>query len=126
MSGLSTTYRDYIACLNRQDWAGLGRFVQDDVRYNGEKIGLSRYRDMLKGNFREIRDLHFDIQLLVCEPPCVASRLWFDCAPRGRFLGIEVNGRRVCFAENVFYRFSGGKIEEVWSVIDKTAIEAQL
>jgi predicted ester cyclase len=42
------------------------------------------------------------------------------------FLGSAVNGRRVTFAENVFYRFRGGKIEEVWSVIDKAAIEAQL
>jgi predicted ester cyclase len=32
----------------------------------------------------------------------------------------------VSFAENVFYQFRAGKIAEVWSVIDKRAIEAQL
>ncbi len=37
-----------------------------------------------------------------------------------------MNGRRVNFAENVFYRFEGGKVAEVWSVVDKGAIEAQL
>ena len=56
----------------------------------------------------------------------VAARLRFDCTPAGAFLGLPVNGRRVSFAENVFYRFLRGKIVEVWSVIDKTAIEAQL
>jgi SnoaL-like polyketide cyclase len=35
-------------------------------------------------------------------------------------------GRLVIFAENVFYQFRSGRIEEVWSVIDKAAIEAQL
>jgi predicted ester cyclase len=32
---LSEVYRGYIACLNKQDWSNLGRFVGDDVRYNG-------------------------------------------------------------------------------------------
>ena len=30
------------------------------------------------------------------------------------------------FAENVFYQFRDERIAEVWSVIDKAAIEAQL
>lgn len=32
---LAAVYRDYIACLNRRDWAVLGRFVDDGVRHNG-------------------------------------------------------------------------------------------
>ena len=56
----------------------------------------------------------------------MAARLAFDCTPRGLFLGLAVDGRRVSFAENVFYEFRDGKIAQVWSVIDKAAIEAQL
>jgi predicted ester cyclase len=123
---LSHVYRGYIACLNRQDWAALGMFVREDVHRNGQRLGLSGYRQMLERDFREIPDLHFDVQLLVADPPHVASRLLFDCAPAGVFLGLPVNGRRVSFAENVFYRFREGKIEQVWSVIDKAAVEAQL
>ncbi|WP_366066243.1 ester cyclase [Halomonas sp. Mc5H-6] len=37
-----------------------------------------------------------------------------------------MNGQNVTFCENVFYLFHDNKIQEVWSVIDKTAIEAQL
>ena len=114
------------ACLNRQDWANLGEFVADDARHNGRPFGLIGYRAMLENDFEEIPDLEFNIELLVCEPPHVAARLRFDCRPKGVFLGLPVNGRRVVFAENVFYRFEGEKIAEVWSVIDKAAIEAQL
>ncbi|BDG05707.1 ester cyclase [Anaeromyxobacter oryzae] len=123
---LSDVYRDYIACLNAQDWSRLGQFVQDEVRYNGQRIGISGYREMLERDFLSIPDLHFDIQLLVSKPPLVACRLRFDCTPEGEFLGLHVDGRKVSFSENVFYEFRSGRIAEVWSVIDKAAIEAQL
>lgn len=123
---LSEVYRSYIACLNRQDWSQLGVFVGDDVTHNGKRIGLSGYREMLERDFREIPDLRFEIQFLVCEPPRIASRLHFDCRPSGMFLGLPVRGKRVAFAENVFYEFCGDKIQQVWSVIDKAAIESQV
>ena len=123
---LDGIYRDYIACLNAQCWPKLGQFVDDDVHHNGRPIGLSGYRDMLEKDFREIPDLHFDIDLLIADPPHIASRLQFDCTPKANFLGLAVNGKRVRFAENVFYEFQRGKIWRVWSVIDKAAIEAQL
>jgi predicted ester cyclase len=81
---------------------------------------------MLIGDFRATPDLRFDIQVLVCEPPCIASRLHFDCAPIGVLFGIPVYGRRVQFHENVIYRVSGGKIRSVWSIVDKAEITEQL
>ncbi|MER8707140.1 ester cyclase [Mesorhizobium sp. M1088] len=125
-SDLSGLYRGYIACLSKQDWPNLGRFVHDEVTHNGRKLGLSGYLEMLVRDFDEIPDLYFNIQLLVADPPYVASRLSFDCAPRGTFLGLDVSGKRISFAENVFYELQRGKIRQVWSVIDKTAIETQL
>ena len=125
-SDLRNVYRDYILCLNRQDWPKLGEFVHDDVYHNGRAIGLSGYRAMLEKDYREIPDLQFYIQLLVSDPPYVAARLSFDCAPAGKFLELDVNGKRVSFEENAFYEFSVGKIQCVWSIIDKSAIEKQL
>jgi predicted ester cyclase len=123
---LPDVYRDYIACLNKQEWTRLEQFVHDEVFYNGQQFGIQKYREMLEKAFHEIPDLYFNIQLLISEPPYIASRLGFDCAPKGKFLGLHVNGKRVSFAENVFYEFREEKIEQVWSVIDKAAIEAQL
>ena len=123
---LSGVYRAYIACLNKQDWSKLEQFVHDDVHYNGQRIGISGYREMLERDFREIPDLYFNVQLLISDPPYVASRLRFDCTPKEKFLGLGVNGKKVSFTENVFYVFRGEKIEQVWSIIDKAAIEGQL
>jgi predicted ester cyclase len=123
---LSTVYQNYIACLNKQDWPNLGRFVHDEVHRNGQRLGLSGYREMLERDFDEIPDLYFSIQLLISDPPVIASRLGFNCTPKATFLGLPVNGRKVSFTENVFYEFRQGKIEQVWSIVDKGAIEAQL
>lgn len=119
-------YRGYIACLNGQDWDNLHRFVADEVTYNGKIIGLSGYNAMLVADFAAIPDLSFNITRLVCEPPMIASRLTFDCHPVGTLFDLPVNGARVKFEENVFYEFDAGKIVNVWSVIDKAAIAAQI
>ena len=123
---LSDVYRGYIACLNKQDWLKLEQFVHEDVYYNGHQIGILGYREMLERDFGEVPDLYFDIQLLISDPPYLASRMEFDCTPKGKSFGLHVNGKRVSFTENVFYEFRREKIWQVWSVIDKAAIEAQL
>jgi predicted ester cyclase len=80
---------------------------------------------MIEDDFERIPDLDFDIQILVSEPPRIASRLLFDVTPTGEFLGLPVNGRRVIFCENVFCNFQDQRIQEVGR-IDKAAIEIQL
>lgn len=123
---LCRAYRGYIDCLNRQDWDRLDLFVDDAVEYNGASVGLKGYRAMLEDDFRAIPDLRFSIELLVCDPPLVASRLHFDCTPHGVLFDLPVNGKRIRFAENVFYEFSAMRIRRVRSIIDKAAIAKQI
>jgi hypothetical protein len=57
---------------------------------------------MLERDFDEIPDLYFRIQMLISDPPYMASRLGFDCTPKGTFLGLHVSGKRVSFLPGVF------------------------
>lgn len=123
---LQQHYLAYLDCLNRQDWRDLGSFVAEGVVHNGRTFGLSGYRAMLEGDFRAIPDLRFHPELLTVGPPHVACRIAFDCTPVGVLFGLPVNGRRVQFHENVFYRFENGRIVQVWSIIDRAAIASQL
>lgn len=125
-SRLAEIYRRYIDCLNTQNWEELGRYLDDTVSYNGQRIGLEAYRQARQDEFRSIPDLYFNIHLLTADEAMVAARLIFDITPQAEFLGLPVNGRRVSFAENVFYTFAGDKITDVWSIVDKAAVEAQL
>lgn len=123
---LAEFYRSYIACLNDQDWPRLGDYVHADVQRNGEPLGLAGYRSMLEDDFRAIPDLRFAVELLLADPPRIAARLAFDCTPKAMLFGLPVNGRRVRFAEHVFYEIADGRIATVWSLIDQPAIAAQL
>jgi predicted ester cyclase len=98
----------------------------DDVRYDDKPLRIAGYVRMLKTYCDEIPDLHFEIGTLVASPPLVASRLVFNCTPRNTFLGLPVRGKRIAFSENAFYLFNGEKIQQIWSVMDKMAVEAQL
>ncbi|ASV86544.1 ester cyclase [Ochrobactrum quorumnocens] len=123
---LRAAYNGYVSCLNAQDWPSLHHFVAETAQHNSRHLGLTGYREMLIRDYQQIPDLRFNIGLLVAEPPIIASRLDFDCTPIGSFLNLPVNGKKIQFSENVFYEFVDYKIDKVWSVIDKSAIEAQL
>ena len=125
-TGLADLYRAYIACLNRQDWPNLHRFVADDARHNGRPFGLAGYRAMLERDFEEIPDLQFNIELLGLRPaPCrepAPVRLPAE-GPVSRSAGQRQAGR---LRRERLLSFPRRKIAEVWSVVDKAAIEAQL
>lgn len=119
-------YQGYLACLNEQAWGRLCDYVGPCMRHNGRDLGLDAYRAMLEADRAAIPDLRYRLDLLLWDEPHLAARLLFRCTPVGRFLGLDVDFRTVSFTENVFYRYERGLIQEVWSVVDKAAIEAQL
>ena len=123
---LEEIYRSYIAALNERRLDDVDQLVHDRLTYNGQPWTRERYRSLLADAVQNIPDLQYQITLLVVGSDEVACRLWFDCTPRGAFLGVAVNGRRVSFTEHVFYRFRTGRIEHVWSLIDTDAIRRQL
>lgn len=122
---LLEVYRDYLACLNARRWDDLGRYVGSEVVYNGDAVGLSGYRRMLEADTRAIPDLEFIPDIVIADGRIVSCRLVFQCTPRQAFLGFAPTGRRVSFAEHVFYGFDDGRIVEVHSLIDRDAIRHQ-
>lgn len=123
---LLLVYRDYLACLNERRWDDLGRYVAEEVVYNGERIGRSGCRAMLRADTAAIPDLEFVPDILLADDRVVSCRLFFQCTPQRAFLGCEPTGERISFPEHVFYAFENRQIVEVWSVIDKETIREQL
>ncbi len=123
---LEARYRAYIDCLNRRDWDDLGDHVAEDAVHNGRALGLAGYRAMLENDVATFPDLKFNIALLATDGDLVASRLDFHVTPVAPFMGVAPTGATISFSENVFYRFTNDRIGEVWSIVDKAAIERQL
>lgn len=123
---LETHYRQYIRCLNERRLDELGHFVHDELRYNGVPETRTGYRDRLVQDIAAIPDLVFELQVVVAHDQQVGCRIFFRCTPEREWQGWQPNGQTISFAEHVFYRFRDGKIEEVWSLLDRDAIAAQL
>lgn len=122
---LDELYRAYLDALNSRRLDDLDRFVNDEVVYNGRAMSRQQYAQMIADDVRNIPDLHFAVDLLVTSDDVVACRLWFDCTPEHEFADVPPTGRRVTFAEHVFYRFRDGRIDQVWSLIDTNAVRDQ-
>ncbi len=123
---LEARYRAYLDVLNGRRLDDLEHFVQDELTYNGEPLTRKQYQDLIAADIEAIPDLVYDAHLVVASGDQVACRLVFDCTPRQEFFGFTPDGRRLVFAEHVFYRFRGGRIAAVSSLIDRAAIAAQL
>ncbi|MEJ2869102.1 ester cyclase [Actinomycetospora sp. OC33-EN08] len=125
-SDLEQRYRDYLGCLNARRFDDLGAHVGEDVLHNGVRLGLGGYRAMLENDVGTVPDLVFDVRLLVATGDTVGAILGFECTPVREFRGLPPTGRAISFTEHVFYRYRGGTIAQVWSLLDDAAIRAQL
>ena len=54
----------------------------------------------------------------LCEGPHVAARLVASGVHTGPFLGIPPTGRRIEVDQALFARITGGRIEEMWEIVD--------
>jgi steroid delta-isomerase-like uncharacterized protein len=123
---LRQRYLAYLDVLNERRLEDLDDFVADDLIYNDRPMTRVQYQNLLRRDVDAIPDLRFDVDLLVVEGTRVACRLKFDCRPESSFLGFPVSGRRIQFAEHVFYEFRDDHIVEVKSLIDREAIRQQI
>jgi predicted ester cyclase len=122
---LAAVYRRYLQCLNERRWNDLHEFVRENLTYNAQPMTLVDYRAARQAETQAIPDLRFTADLVVTSADTVAARLFFRCTPQQPFLGFEPTGTQISFVEHVFYSFHDEKIEQVWSLIDTSAIAAQ-
>ena len=123
---LEASYRAYLTVLNDRRLDDLVRYVHDELVYNGETMTRRQYRDLIAGDIAAAPDLFYNAQIVIADDDRVACRILFDCTPQGAFLGFSPNGRRLTFAEHVFYEFRDGRIAAVSSLIDRHTIQEQL
>jgi predicted ester cyclase len=123
---LERHYRAYLAALNERRLDDLVDYVQDELTYNGEPMTRRQYQELIAADIAAIPDLVYDADIVVADGDRVACRIVFDCTPEQPFLGFVPDGRRLWFAEHVFYQFRDRRIAAVSSLIDRAAIAVQL
>ncbi|KAI1144440.1 SnoaL-domain-containing protein [Hypoxylon sp. FL0543] len=126
---LEERYRAYIGCINAQAMeTDLHKFCHAQVIHNTRTLTVDEYRLLIQEAFTAIPDIAFDLHTVVADEQAqrVAARIEFAGTPVGIMAGAKPNGGGVSFCEHVTYRFDGGRIARVWSIVDWTSYRAQL
>ena len=120
--------QDFAAAFNRQDMeALLGLFTEtatyDDVFY-GRYAGRARLRDLFARMFREGRDYHWSMDVVVAEERRAAAEWSFDytvteAVPRSA-------GRKIRFGGMSLFEFAGAKISAYREYADSGVAFLQL
>ncbi|EWC48251.1 hypothetical protein DRE_02355 [Drechslerella stenobrocha 248] len=127
---LPQLYENYIQAINQRDWGVFETMVQPNVSWNEETYTADEYISLITRTTIPAPDLQFHIDWLVADEPGqrVAARLLIRGTPREEFLGIPPNGKLkpVEVVEHAFYRFEGGKVAEVQTLIDMEGLREQM
>ena len=86
--------------------------------------------DYLKGRaqslFNAFPDVKFVIEAVVQPDDRLAARVTLEGTHQGEFAGIPATGKRMKVYDFAMYRTVGGKINDVWSLVDMQALRDQV
>lgn len=122
--------RFYDDVWNRWDLDVLDEMVTEDVRFRGSLGPTFEGRDELRGYMRGLRDAMPDLSVvveqMVAETDAAAARLTFRGTHTGELMGIAGSGQHVSWSAAALFRFREGRISDLWSVGDTSALRRQI
>jgi steroid delta-isomerase-like uncharacterized protein len=110
----------------------LGEYFAPDARVHSMTPGnvAGAALDYLKGRaqslFNAFPDVKFVIEAVVQQDDRLAARVTLEGTHQGEFAGIPATGKRMKVYDFAMYRTVGGKITDVWSLVDMQALRDQV
>ena len=84
------------------------------------------FRQLWAMLLRGLPDLHLTIEDLIAEGDKVVMRASVTGTHRGQYMGVPPTGKSITYNEIFIWRFAGGRITEMWGVVDIFAQLKQL
>ena len=88
--------------------------------------GLEYLKTRARSLFTAFPDVKFVVEGVVQQDDTVAARVTLEGTQRAEFAGIPATGKRMKVYDFAMYRIAGGKITDVWSLVDIQAMRDQL
>jgi predicted ester cyclase len=76
------------------------------------------FRQLWAMLLRGLPDLHLTIEDLVAEGDKVVMRASVTGTHQGEYMGVQPTGKSIAYNEIFIWRFAGGRIAEMWGVVD--------
>ena len=115
---------------NQQDFTNVGRILADELPLHIG--GLTRTTnatelEAIVANWHAaFRDFRFEVHSTIADEHVVAVRATLHGTHTGPWGGLPATGRTVAVEHAFFLRMEGGVIAEVWEVLDRATLHAQL
>lgn len=95
-------------------------FIADTVVNNGKENTREEFTQMIEWNWSALKDVQLQTKHLLVdtERQHVAAELELTAIPVKEFHGVPADGKRIKFGEIAMYKLNGGKVEQIWVVLD--------
>ncbi len=122
--------RFYGRVWNEWDGDVAREILSPDIVFRGS-LGVDvRGHDGFLGYVALIRaafpDFHNKIEEIIAEDAHAAARLTYSGTHKGELFWTPATGRAITYAGAAFFRFSDGKIAEIWVLGDRMALMEQI
>jgi len=101
-------------------WAAIDEVVAPDMMFHGATEGVGR--DILKEIWASLLaafpDIHVAVEDMIVVGDKVVCRNRVTGTHRGEYRGVAATGKSIVYNEIFIFRFSGGRIVEIWGVVD--------
>ncbi|MEU6264578.1 ester cyclase [Saccharopolyspora shandongensis] len=132
--GNKATFRRFHDALNTRDAEIIAKtideFVAPDVLFHTpvpmEAGGAQALKQVWAVLLRAFPDIHVAVEDMVAEGDKVVFRNTVTGTHQGEYRGLPPTGRTVTYGEIFIVRFAGGRIAEIWGVVDVFAQLRQL
>jgi steroid delta-isomerase-like uncharacterized protein len=100
----------------------IDELVEPDVLFHApvpiQATGAQAAKQVWAMLLRGLPDLHLTIEDLIAEGDKVVRRNTVTGTHRGEYRGLPPTGKSVTYNEIFIFRFAGGRIAEIWGVVD--------
>lgn len=129
MTSAESLLKAYLASGDAGELDHLGRYLHDDVVLhdpNGRASGLDHEKETWRTSRAAMQDLRHDVREVLSSGSMVAARIKVSGILHGTFAGVSANGRAFEVDQAIFMLVSGGKAQEIWTIVDTGSFYRQV
>ncbi len=129
MGGNKTAYERFMKILNTNDLTLINRTIDaactPDLLFHAPvpfgATGRAALKNVMGALHTAFPDLHVSLDDIIAADDKVVGRQTVTGTHRGDYMGFAPTGKSVKYREIFIFRFAGGRIAEIWGVVDVLA-----
>ena len=115
---------------NRQDFSKAEDLLASEFVFHiggtDRTMGIAELQEIVARWHKGFEDFAFDVHAVVSSDDRAAVHATLTGTHTGEWNGLQPTGKQVKVEHMFFFRFDGGRIVEVWELLDRSELRRQL